>query len=119
GVTDVLIPQDLDYPGIQLNVNREMAAKLGLTSREVVDNVITALSSNGMIAPSYWVDPKSGNNYLLTVQYRDSQVRSMTDFQQIPLHAKNGESVTTLGAVADVKSIDTPTEVDHFQLRRV
>ncbi|WP_035359156.1 efflux RND transporter permease subunit [Edaphobacter aggregans] len=119
GVSDVLIPQDLNYPGIQLNVNREMAAKLGLTSREVVNNVITALSSNGMIAPSFWVDPKSGNNYLLTVQYRDSQVRSMTDFQQIPLHSKDGASVTTLGEVAEVKSIDTPTEVDHYQLRRV
>jgi len=119
GVSDVLIPQDLDYPGIQLNVNREMAAKLGLTSREVVDNVITALSSNGMIAPSYWVDPKSGNNYLLTVQYPDTQVKSMTDFQQIPLRSKDGASVTTLGAVADVKSINTPTEVDHYQIRRV
>lgn len=119
GVSDVLIPQDLDYPGIQLNVNREMTAKLGLTSREVVDNVITALSSNGMIAPSYWVDPKSGNNYLLTVQYPDTQVKSMTDFQQIPLRSKDGTNVTTLGSVADVENIDTPTEVDHYQLRRV
>jgi len=119
GVSDVLIPQDLNYPGIQLNVNREMTAKLGLTPREVVDNVITALSSNGMIAPSYWVDPKSGNNYLLTVQYPDTQVKSMTDFKQIPLRSKDGKSVTTLGEVADVKNIETPTEVDHYQLRRV
>ena len=57
GVSDVLIPQDLDYPGIQLNVNREMASRLGLSSQEVIDNVITALSSDSMIAPSYWVDP--------------------------------------------------------------
>ncbi|HEX2918704.1 MAG TPA: efflux RND transporter permease subunit, partial [Edaphobacter sp.] len=119
GVSDVLIPQDLDYPGIQLNVNREMTAKLGLTPTEVVDNVITALSSNGMIAPSYWVDPKSGNNYLLTVQYPDTQVKSMTDFKQIPLRSKDGKSVTTLGEVADVTNINTPTEVDHYQLRRV
>ncbi|MCU1224381.1 MAG: AcrB/AcrD/AcrF family protein [Edaphobacter sp.] len=119
GVSDVLIPQDLDYPGIRLIVNREMAGKLGLNSREVVSNVITALSSNGMIAPSYWVDPKNGNNYLLTVQYADSQVKSMTDLQQIPLRSKDGASVTTLSAVADVKSIETPTEVGHYQLRRV
>jgi HAE1 family hydrophobic/amphiphilic exporter-1 len=119
GVGDVLIPQDLDYPGIQLDVNREMASKLGLSASEVVDNVITALTSNGMIAPSYWVDSKSGNNYLLTVQYKDSQVQSMTDLQQIPLRSKNGTSVTTLSAVAVVKRINTPTEVDHYQLRRV
>src|SRR3984957_10279 len=52
-VSDVLIPQDLDYPGIQLNVEREMASRLGLSSKETVNNVITALSSNSMIAPSY------------------------------------------------------------------
>ena len=55
-VSDVLIPQDLDYPGLQLDVKREMAARLGLTASDVVDNVVTALTSNGMIAPSYWVD---------------------------------------------------------------
>jgi len=119
GVSDVLIPQDLDYPGIKLNVNREMAGRLGLTSSEIVDNVITALTSNGMIAPSYYVDPKSGNNYLLTVQFPESQVKSLTDFQQIPVHSKDGTQTATLGAVTSIQPINTPTEVDHYQLRRV
>ena len=119
GVSDVLIPQDINYPGIQLNVNREMAGRLGLNSSEIVDNVITALTSNGMIAPSYYVDPKTGNNYLLTVQFPENQVKSLTDFQQIPIRSKNGTDTTNLGAVTDTRMIDTPTEVDHYQLRRV
>jgi multidrug efflux pump subunit AcrB len=119
GVSDVLIPQDLDYPGIQLNVNREMAARLGLNSREVVDNVVTALSSNGMIAPSYWVDPASGNNYMLTVQYPETQVQSMSDLKEIPLRAGKGLNTAELQAVSSVTTINTPTEVDHYQLRRV
>ncbi len=119
GVSDVLIPQDLDYPGIELNVNREMAARMGLSSKEAVDNVITALTSDGMIAPSYWVDPKSGNNYMLTVQYPETQVKSIADLKQIPLHAANNQNPTDLEALSDLKMIDTPTEVDHYQLRRV
>ncbi len=121
GVSDVLIPQDLDYPGIQLNVRREMAARLGLTAKDVVDNVVTALTSNGMIAPGYWIDPKSGNNYFLTVQYTPQQIgaMSMEDFKQIPLHAKNNADPTMLENVADVKMINTPTEVDHYQLFRI
>src|SRR5271165_5433557 len=119
GVSDVLIPQDLDYPGINLDVNREMAARLGVSSKEVVDNVITALTSNGMIAPSYWVDPKNGNNYMLTVQYSDTQVKSLLDFRQIPLHAAGNANTTDLEAVTTAKVINTPTEVDHYQLRRV
>ncbi len=119
GVSDVLIPQDLDYPGIQLNVNREMAGRLGLSSQEIIDNVITALSSDGMIAPSYWVDPANGNNYMLTVQYPETQVNSITDLKQIPLHAAGNLNTTDLDAVSDLKMINTPTEVDHYQLRRV
>ena len=119
-VSDVLIPQDLDYPGIELNVRREMAARLGLTATDVVDNVVTALTSNGMIAPSYWVDPHSGNNYFLTVQYTNQQLGAMTmeDFKQIPLHAKDNNNTTALENVADIKTINTPTEVDHYQLFR-
>jgi HAE1 family hydrophobic/amphiphilic exporter-1 len=119
GVSDVLIPQDLDYPGIQLNINREMASRLRLSSKEAVDNVITALASNSMIAPSYWVDPKSGNNYMLTVQYPETQVHSIADLKQIPLHAASNVNPTDLDAVSDIKMINTPTEVDHYQLRRV
>ncbi len=85
GVSDVLIPQDVDYPALELDVDRDKAAQLGLSQREVVDNVITALTSNGMIAPNYWVDPKSGNPYLLTVQYPESSVKTVTDLRQIPL----------------------------------
>ncbi len=120
-VSDVLIPQDLDYPGIQLNVDREMAARLGLTASGVVENVITALTSNGMIAPGYWIDPRSGNNYFLTVQYTPRQIADMTmeDFKQIPLHAKKNPNPTMLENVADVKMINTPTEVDHYQLFRI
>jgi len=120
-VSDVLIPQDLDYPGLELNVHREMAARLGLTASDVVNNVVTALTSNGMIAPSYWVDPHSGNNYFLTVQYTNHQIGSMTmeDFKQIPLHAPNNSNPTMLENVADIKVINTPTEVDHYQLFRV
>ena len=81
----MLIPQDVDYPALQLDVDREKAAQLGLSQKEVVDNVITALTSNGMIAPNYWVDPKSGNPYLLTVQYPEETVNTMTDLRQIPL----------------------------------
>jgi hydrophobic/amphiphilic exporter-1 (mainly G- bacteria), HAE1 family len=120
-ISDVLIPQDIDYPGMELNIDREQASLLGLTPKDVVDNVITALTSNGMIAPSYWIDPKTGNNYMLTVQYSNEKVGSMTmsDFRNIPLRAAKSASYTPLQSVAKIEPINTPTEVDHDQLRRV
>jgi multidrug efflux pump subunit AcrB len=120
-VSDVLIPQAIDFPGLELNIDREQASLLGLTPRDVVDNVITALTSDGMIAPSYWIDPKTGNNYMLTVQYSNEKVgnMTMTDFRNIPLRAPKNASYTPLQSVAKIEPINTPTEVDHYQIRRV
>jgi multidrug efflux pump subunit AcrB len=119
GVSDVLIPQDLDYPALQINVDRKRAGQLGLTQREVVQNLITAFTSNQMIAPSYWVDPKTGNDYMLTVQYPEGRVRSFDDIQQIPLRSPQQLIPTDLDAVSTVRKIQAPTEVDHYQLRRL
>ena len=145
-VSGVYIPQDLDYPGIQLNIDREKASLIGLSAKDVVDNVITAMTSDGMIAPSYWIDPKSGNNYMVTVQYAKHRLNnmSMEDFENIPLRGvhpsgyspmqearesgaqsrefwrgDHTEGYTPLNSVADIRLINTPTEVDHYQIRRV
>jgi multidrug efflux pump subunit AcrB len=81
--------------------------------------VITALTSNGMIAPNYWVDPKSGNPYLLTVQYPEDSVKTLTDLKQIPLHGARLLQPTFLDSVVTMRNISSPTEVDHYQLARV
>ncbi|HZC65808.1 MAG TPA: efflux RND transporter permease subunit, partial [Candidatus Dormibacteraeota bacterium] len=119
GVSDILIPQDIDYPALEPDIDREKAGLLGLTQKEVVDNVITALTSNGMIAPNYWIDPKSGNPYMLTVQYPENAVKSITDLKQIPLRGAHSTQPTFLDSVVHVKNIPSPTEVDHYQLQRV
>ena len=118
GVADVFIPQDVDYPAIELDVDRVRAGELGLDQQEVVGNVITALASNQMIAPSYWIDPKTGNDYMLTVQYPENQVRTLNDLRAIPLHASNRAEPTRLDMISRIRRIKAPTEVDHYQLRR-
>jgi HAE1 family hydrophobic/amphiphilic exporter-1 len=118
-VSDVLIPQDIDYPALMLDIDREKASQLGLSQKEVVDNVITALTSNGMIAPNYWIDPKSGNPYMLTVQYPENQVKTVGDLKQIPLRGAKSTEATYLDSVVKVSTVPSPTEVDHYQLFRV
>jgi multidrug efflux pump subunit AcrB len=119
GVSDVLVPQDVDYPALQLNIDRLRASELGLNEKEVVDNVITALTSDMMIAPSYWVDPKTGNDYFLTVQYPENAVKNLPDLTSVLLRAAHSTKPTRLDAVSEVTHMESPTEVDHYQLRRV
>jgi multidrug efflux pump subunit AcrB len=145
-VSGVYIPQSVNYPGLALNIDRERASLIGLSARDVVDDVITALTSDGMVAPSYWIDPRTGNNYMVTVQYANQWIDNMSleDMKNIPLRgvrpsgyglAQEGgqaDSATPsdltgdhaagyvpLGEVADISEINTPTEVDHYQIRRV
>lgn len=119
GVSEVYIPQDIDYPSLHLDVDRLRAGELGLTQKEVVDNVITALTSNGMIAPSYWIDPKTGNDYMLTVQYPEQNIHSLSDLRAIPLHSENAKAPAFLDAVSKVSRFTAPTEIDHYQIQRV
>lgn len=145
-VANVYIPQSIDYPGLQLNIDRQRASLVGLTAKDVVDDVITALTSSGMVAPSYWIDPNSGNNYLVTVQYANRWINnmSMEDLKNIPLRGTRppgfgpmdeareagpvpaalvrpdgSQGYVTLGSIAELRQINTPTEVDHNQIRRV
>ena len=148
GVGQIYIPQDMNYPGLRLDVDRVHAGELGLTQKDVVDNVITALNSNYMIAPNYWVDRTSGNDYYLTVQFFENgqaAIHNMADLGQIPLRdpgssvgmscgptspprpgglqaawacSGEGRPITVLNNVVTVKQIQTPTEVDHYQIQR-
>jgi multidrug efflux pump subunit AcrB len=118
GVSDVLVPQDVDYPALKIDIDRERASELGLTAKELVDSLITALTSDGMIAPSYWIDPKTGNNYLLTVQYPENLVRNLADLGSMPLRAPHLREPTRLDSVVHISHILAPTEVDHYQIRR-
>jgi hydrophobic/amphiphilic exporter-1 (mainly G- bacteria), HAE1 family len=148
GVGQIYIPQDMNYPALRLDVDRVHAGELGLTQKDVVDNVITALNSNYMIAPNYWVDRKSGNDYYLTVQFfehGEGAIHNMADLGQIPLRdptsvgemscgptgppqpgtgrsswscGGQGRPTTVLNNVVNVKQVLTPTEVDHYQIQR-
>ena len=118
GVADVYIPKDIDYPSLRIAVDRTRASELGLSEKEVVSNIITALTSNQMIAPSIWIDPKSGSNYFLTVMYKEGQVNSLEDLKAIPLHGTNITQPTRLDMVANIEQFKAPTELDHTQIRR-
>jgi HAE1 family hydrophobic/amphiphilic exporter-1 len=122
GVGEVYIPQDMNYPALRLNVDRVHAAELGLSQKEIVDNVITALNSNTMIAPNYWVDYQTGNDYFLTVQYYEQgrpAIHNLVDLKQIPLRAPGLTRPTTLDSVVKVDYTQSPTEIDHYQIQRV
>jgi multidrug efflux pump subunit AcrB len=68
GAVDVRLGEVLDHPGLQVEVDRDRAARLGLTQRDVAGSVLTSLTSSSLVSPNFWVDPRNGVNYTVAVQ---------------------------------------------------
>jgi multidrug efflux pump subunit AcrB len=122
-VADVFVPQESGYPTLHVRVDRVRAGRLGLSQRDVVSNVITALVSNQMIAPSIWIDPKTGNDYFLTAQYPEPAIRSLDTLKDIPVRGSqpndgHGDAVP-LRNVAGIWHTTEPAEADHYNIQRV
>jgi multidrug efflux pump subunit AcrB len=119
-VNQVYIPQDIDAPSFRVAVDRTHAKELGLSERDVAGNFITAVTSNAMIAPGYWIDPKNGNQYFLSVQYPEDRITTLDDLKTIPLRAPTDDGRTVLlDAVASITPTLAPTVISHYQLGRV
>jgi multidrug efflux pump subunit AcrB len=111
----------MDYPAVRMDVDRVHATELGLTQKDVVDNVITALNSDLMIAPNYWVDRKTGNDYFMTVQYYEHgnpAIHDPLDLTNIPIRAPNLKVPTTLDTVVKLTRLRASTEIDHYKSQR-
>ena len=122
-VADAFIPEESGYPTLNIKVDRTRAGRLGLTQKEVVDNVITALTSNQMIAPSIWIDRKTGNDYFLTAQYKESDIDSYETLLDIPVLSRNTDKghsdAVLLRNIASVVHESHPAEADHYNIQRV
>ena len=87
GAADVRVQQFLDYPGFMFSVDRNLATQVGVTERDVANQMNISLASSGQTAPDYWLDPSNGINYSVNVQTPQYDVSSMQDLINTPVPA--------------------------------
>jgi HAE1 family hydrophobic/amphiphilic exporter-1 len=123
-VSQTFIQQESQYPTLDIKVDRIRSARLGITQKDIISNVITALNSNLYIKPSIWIDRSNNNDYFLTVQYRgaDKGFNSLGAVQDIPVQsnfrgAGHAQSLL-LRDVATVIPEYHPSEADHYNIQR-
>lgn len=125
-LTDVQLVQAQDYPTVNVAIDRERAARSGLTAKNVSDALIPATASSRYMTPVYWMDPKSGQGYIVQVQLPPPDM-TLDRLKQLPVHSQSGVPVATaavtgggvlLADVADVSQTTTPGEVDRYNMRR-
>jgi multidrug efflux pump subunit AcrB len=123
---DLQYGQSLDYPTIEVNVDREKAALAGLTPQDVSKSLVTATSSSRFTVPNYWADPKSGIAYQVQVEIPRAVVRnvdglnlirSAEDLGKIPLKQQDGESVF-IRDIADIRPGTMAGQYDRYNMKR-
>jgi len=115
---DLQVAQTLDYPTIQVNINRERAKELGVTAEEIARSLLAATSSSRFVVPNYWREPASGIGYQVQVEIPQARMNSADEVGAIPV--KNTAAGTILlRDVAEIKADVMPGEFDRYNMRRV
>jgi multidrug efflux pump subunit AcrB len=115
---DLHIEQALDYPGIQVDVNRERAGQLGVSVEQVGRSFATATSSSRFVAPNYWADPRTGIAFQVQVEVPQQQMRTIEDLRVVPV-ASGGGAHPLLGDVARIENSTIVGEYDRFNGQRM
>ncbi|MGH9719532.1 MAG: efflux RND transporter permease subunit [Bryobacteraceae bacterium] len=113
---DVQLGELLDYPALDIRIDRERAAQLGVTVSEVGRAIGPATWSSRFTHPVYWADPRSGIAYQVQVELPQSQISSIDDLRRIPVK-KN--SSTMLGDVAELGFGNISGEYHRFNMQRM
>ena len=139
GVVDAHITQILDYPTLQVDVDRLRAAQLGVTQRDVSNNLLISLSSSSLVAPSYFLNPANNVNYFVAVRQPMEAIKSVDDLMALPVSQPNTQPqanasnqfsaaqystlpnapVTRMADIASVRPRSSLAAINHYSVQRV
>ena len=119
GLVDLRVQQPLDYPTLEVAVDRVKAAQAGYTEQNVAASVLNALSGSFQITPMFFVNWNNGVDYNLVAQTPQYRFQSMNDLLNIPLNASRGTGMEILGDVASVRRGHEMGLISHYNIRRV
>jgi len=120
GTADVHVNEVLDYPALQVDVDRTRAADLGLSPRDVASSVLTSLASSVLVAPTFFLNPRNNVNYNVAVQVPINQITSLENLHVLPVTAPSAGALLqpdTPDAPADIVQVPAPTLADVALLR--
>ncbi len=135
GIVDPRIQQVLDFPTIQIDVDRQRAARMGIAQRDVANNMLTSLAGSALVGPTYYLNPQTGVNYIVAVQTPADKINSIQDVLNLPANpaAPNinpnilpttlttlpGNQVTRIADIASMQPTTSMQSISHYTVQRV
>ena len=116
GAVDVHVQQLMSNPTLHLDVDRVRAEQVGLTERDVAQNLLVSLSSSFQTAPTFWLNPKNGVTYSLAVQSPQYRIDSLQALMNTPINGAGASSPQVLANLATATPLTTPAVVSHYNI---
>jgi len=115
---DLKFAQEMNYPTLDINIDRNRSGQFGLTMADVVRSIVPATSSSRFTDPNYWRDPNSGNAFQIQVELPQNQMQSVEQVGDVPLML-GGNPKPLLDDIASLKTNTMPGEIDRYNGQRV
>ncbi|MCB1130342.1 MAG: efflux RND transporter permease subunit [Verrucomicrobiae bacterium] len=115
---DVQISQALDFPSVNVHIDRERAGLLGVEVEDIARSLVAATTSSRFTVANFWADPKSGVSYNLQVQIPEERTQSIEDLKNTPITSKNGKPVL-LRNVTEISEGTTVGTYERYNMARV
>jgi CzcA family heavy metal efflux pump len=120
GIVDLRVHQVANEPAFEVDVDRTRAAQLGLTQRDVANNLLVSLSGSGQTSPTFWLNPATGVSYNVSTMTPQHRMDSLQDLQTIPIAAGEGDQPSPmLESVATLRREAGPAVVSHYNVQPV
>lgn len=117
GAVDVHLHQVVDAPELKINVDRTKAEEIGLTQRDVANNILFSLSSSGQTAPNFWINPQNGVSYQVLVQTPQYRIDSMQALENTPIVQPNLRTPELLSNLASFSRGTVQAVVNHYNVQ--
>ena len=114
---DVQFSQTLDYPSVDVNIDRERAGLLGVKMSDATRSLVAATASSRFTVSNYWADPKSGQSYSLQVQVPQTMMKSLEDLRNLPITAAEKAPVA-LRNIAKISEGSVIGQYDRYNMSR-
>jgi multidrug efflux pump subunit AcrB len=115
---DLEYAQELNYPTLDITIDRERAGQLGLSMENISRSIVPATGSSRFIQPNYWRDPASGNAFQIQVQLPQNRMQGADELGNLPM-MQTGRGETRLSDVAAIKTGTMPGLIERYNGQRV
>jgi multidrug efflux pump subunit AcrB len=119
GIADARIQQAFQQPTLNVNVDRSLAGLVGLSEKDAATAMQTTLSGSSQTSPTYWLNPKTGVSYPVSIQTPPSILYTMNDLNNIPVTTSSGANTQLLGGLATIERAASNAVVSHYNVRPV